>query len=99
MSINGKKPVRDSKGKIVKNLYQKSDDKPGKTKEFKATAAAYRLARERKKTGRLNMDDLRRAINSVNGVSVTKNVTPAALKSVGKKINAAIPIVNTKKKD
>lgn len=96
MSINGKKPVRDSKGKIVKNLYQKSDDKPGKTKEFKATAAAYRLARERKKTGRLNMDDLRRAINSVNGVSVTKNVTPAALKSVGKKINAAIPLTNKK---
>ena len=96
MSINGKKPVRDSKGKIVKNLYQKSNDKPGKTKEFKATAAAYRLARERKKTGRLNMDDLRRAINSVNGVSVTKNVTPAALKSVGKKINAAIPLTNKK---
>ena len=96
MSINGKKPVRDSKGKIVKNLYQKSDDKPGKTKEFKPTAAAYRLARERKKTARLNMDDLRRAINSVNGVSVTKNVTPAALKSVGKKINAAIPLTNKK---
>jgi hypothetical protein len=97
MSINGKKPVRDSKGNIVKNLYQKADDKPGKVKEFGKTAAAYKLARERKKTGRLNMDDLRRAINSVNGVSVTKNVTPAALKSVGKKINAAIPI--TKKKD
>ena len=42
------------------------------------------------------MDDLRRAINSVNGVSVTKNVTPAALKSVGKKINAAIPLTNKK---
>ena len=98
MSINGKKPVRDSKGKIVKNLYQKSDDKPGKTKEFKPTAAAYRLARERKKTGRLNMDDLRNAINSVKGVTVTKNVTPAALKSVGNKISKVIPLT-TKKKD
>lgn len=99
MSINGKKPVRDSKGKIVKNLYQKSDDKPGKTKEFKATAAAYRLAKERKKTGRIQLEDLRNAINAVKGVTVAKSVTPAALKSVGKKINAAIPIVNTKKKD
>jgi hypothetical protein len=43
------------------------------------------------------MDDLRNAINSVKGVTVAKSVTPAALKSVGKKINAAIPL--TKKKD
>ena len=99
MSINGKKPVRDSKGKIVKNLYQKADGKPGKVKQFGTTAMAQKLAKERKESGRINMDDLRRAINAVNGVSVTKNVTPAALKSVGKKINAAIPIVNTKKKD
>jgi hypothetical protein len=97
MSINGKKPVRDSKGKIVKNLYQKADDKPGKVKEFGKTAAAMKLARDRKKSGRINMDDLRNAINAVKGVSVAKSVTPAALKSVGKKINAAIPI--TKKKD
>mgnify|MGYP003138901219 CR=1 FL=1 len=96
---NGKKPVRDSKGKIVKNLYQKADNKPSKLKEFGKTATALKLARERKPTGRLNMDDLRRAINSVNGVSVTKTVTPAALKSVGKKINAAIPLMSAKKKD
>ena len=95
---NGKKPVRDTKGKIVKNLYQKADVKPPKLtgKNFKK---AYELARERKQSGRLNMDDLRNAINAVKGVTVTKNVTPAALKSVGKKINAAIPLVGTKKKD
>ena len=95
MSIHGKKPVRDSKGKIVKNLYQKADVKPSGENLTKA----YELARERKPSGRLNMDDLRNAINAVKGVTVTKNVTPAALKSVGKKINAAIPLVGTKKKD
>ena len=95
MSINGKKPVRDSKGKIVKNLYQKADVKPSGENLTKA----YELARERKKSGRIQLEDLRRAINAVKGVSVTKNVTPAALKSVGKKINAAIPLMNAKKKD
>ena len=94
---NGKKPVRDTKGKIVKNLYQKADVKPSKLtgKNFKK---AYELARERKQSGRLNMDDLRNAINSVKGVTVTKNVTPAALKSVGNKISKVIPLT-TKKKD
>jgi hypothetical protein len=95
---NGKKPVRDSKGKIVKNLYQKADKPPKKKIESSYSfQKAVELARERKKTGRLNMDDLRNAINSVKGVTVAKSVTPAALKSVGKKINAAIPL--TKKKD
>ena len=97
---NGKKPVRDTKGKIVKNLFQKADTPPKKKiQDSYSFKKAIELARDRKKTGRLNMDDLRNAINSVKGVTVTKNVTPAALKSVGKKINAAIPLVGTKKKD
>ena len=41
---NGKKPVRDSSGKIVKNLYQKAD-----SKKSVDTTAAYKLARETKK--------------------------------------------------
>ena len=97
---NGKKPVRDTKGKIVKNLFQKADKPPKKKIESSYSfQKAYELARERKQSGRLNMDDLRNAINSVKGVTVTKNVTPAALKSVGKKINKVIPFVGTKKKD
>ena len=31
---NGKKPVRDSSGKIVKNLYQKADKPDKKTKSY-----------------------------------------------------------------
>jgi len=88
---NGKKPVRDSSGKIVKNLYQKAD-----SKKAADTSAAYKLARERKKAGRLNTDDLIRSANALKGVEISKGVSTGVLKSLGNKIAKAIPLTGAK---
>ena len=94
---NGKKPVRDSKGKIVKNLYQKADSK--KTLKPGTNKTAYELARERKINARLSTDDLIRSANALKGVEISKNVTTGVLKSLGNKIAKQIPLTGSKIKD
>jgi hypothetical protein len=90
---NGKKPVRDSSGKIVKNLYQKAD-----SKKAVDNTAAYKLAKENKPGGRIGTQDLIRSLNALKGIEVAKGATKTTLKSAANKIAKVIPGVAGKKK-
>ena len=90
---NGKKPVRDSSGKIVKNLYQKAD-----SKKAVDNSAAFKLARERKKEGRIGTEDLIRSLNALKGVEISKGATKTTLKSAANKIAKVIPGIAGKRK-